>query len=129
MTSTDVRGSLRVLSAVVGASVVVTMGAVTVAYSGNEGDTSTASTNGWAVATLTVTTAPSALETPGASPTFKAIPCPKGRLCHAPANSCRNFDHRWGLAKREPLSAALGTARIIIGSPTTATFSMTSSAL
>ena len=60
-----------------GASVVVTMGAVTVAYSGNEGDTSTASTNGWAVATLTVTTAPSALETPVASPTFKAIPCPK----------------------------------------------------
>jgi hypothetical protein len=34
-----------------------------------------------------------------------------------------------GLAKREPLSAALGTARIIIASPTTATFSMTSSAL
>ena len=62
-----VRGSLRVLSAVVGASVVVTMGAVTVAYSGNEGDPSTASTNGWAVATLTVTTAPSALETPVAA--------------------------------------------------------------
>ena len=72
-----VRGSLRVLSAVVGASVVVTMGAVTVAYSGNEGDASTASPNGWAVATLTVATAPSALETPVATPTFKAIPCPK----------------------------------------------------
>jgi hypothetical protein len=71
-----IRGSLRVLSAVLGASVVVTMGALTVAYAGNEGDTSTASTNDLPP-TLTVTTAPAAPETAFASPTFKAVPCPK----------------------------------------------------
>ena len=42
-----VRGSVKVLSAVIGASVVVAMGAVTVAYPGNEVGASAASPNGW----------------------------------------------------------------------------------
>ena len=42
-----VQGSVRVLSAALGASVVVTMGAATVAYSDYEADASTASANSW----------------------------------------------------------------------------------
>jgi hypothetical protein len=72
-----VRGSLKVLSAVTGASVVVAMGALTVGYQGNEVGTSIASTNGWEQATITRMPSPAAPETSFAIPTFKAIPCAK----------------------------------------------------
>jgi hypothetical protein len=71
------RGSVKVLSAAIGASVVVAMGALTVAYPANEVRTSTASTNGWPVASIARTPPPSVPETPFATPTFTATPCPK----------------------------------------------------
>ena len=72
----SLRGNLRVLSAALGAGVVVTMGALTVAHPAT--DTSTASPKNLPVATSTVPTeAPAALETPFATPTFKAVPCAK----------------------------------------------------
>jgi hypothetical protein len=75
MTPHRVRGSLKTLSAVIGAGVVVTMGAVTFAHAGEDG-VSTASTN-VLPQTLTSTTAPTELATPFASPTYTATPCPK----------------------------------------------------
>jgi hypothetical protein len=71
------RGSVKVLSAVIGTSVVVAMGALTVAYPANEVGTSTASTNGWPAATSTWTPPPSVPETSFATPTFTATLCPK----------------------------------------------------
>jgi hypothetical protein len=71
------RGRVKVLSAVIGASVVVAMGAVTVAYPGNEVGTSTATPNGWPAATITRTPPPSAPHTSFAAPTLTATPCPK----------------------------------------------------
>jgi hypothetical protein len=68
------RGSVKMLSAVLGASV-VTAGAVTVAYQGNEVSTSTASTSGWEAATVTRSTSPAAPETPFAAPPHTATPC------------------------------------------------------
>ncbi len=71
--------SVRVLSAVLGASVVGTMGAATVAYSGYEANASTASAN--SVIEPTITQTPYAPPEPKisffASPPVKAIPCGK----------------------------------------------------
>lgn len=71
------RGRVKVLSAVIGASAVVAMGAVTVAYPVNEVSTSTTSSNGWPAATITRTPPPSAPEKSFATPTLTATPCPK----------------------------------------------------
>jgi hypothetical protein len=76
------RGSVKVLSAVIGASGVVAMGALTVAHSGNDIGASTASTNGWPAATVTRTPPPSAPQTSFAAPPViagqpGAAPCPK----------------------------------------------------
>jgi hypothetical protein len=56
MTFRGLRGSMKVLSGVTGAGVVVTTGAATVAYPGNAVGAGTAGTNGWPVATITRTT-------------------------------------------------------------------------
>jgi hypothetical protein len=68
------RGSVKMLSAVLGASVVVTA-AVTAAYQGNELSTSTASTSGWEAATVTRSASPAAPETSLAAPPHTANPC------------------------------------------------------
>jgi hypothetical protein len=72
-----VTGSVKILSAVIGAGVVVAMGAITVASGADEPDTSTASSNQLQRASVTQTTAPSELATPFASPTYVAHPCAK----------------------------------------------------
>jgi hypothetical protein len=72
-----VRGSVKVLSAVIGASAVVAMGAVTVAYPGNEVSTSATSPKGWPAATVTRTPPASAPQTSFAAPPITATPCPK----------------------------------------------------
>jgi hypothetical protein len=72
-----VRGSVKVLSAVIGASVVVAMGAVTVAYPDNEVGASATSPTGWPAATVTRTPPASAPETSFAAPPITATPCPK----------------------------------------------------
>jgi hypothetical protein len=70
--------SVRVLSAVLGASVVVTMGAATVAYSGYEAAASPASPNSVTEPTITPTPhAPPEPKISFASPTIKGIPCGK----------------------------------------------------
>jgi hypothetical protein len=71
------RGPVKVLSAVIGDSVVIAMGAVTVAYPGNEVGTSATRSNGWPAATITRTPPPSAPHTSFAAPTLTATPCPK----------------------------------------------------
>jgi hypothetical protein len=71
------RGSVKVLSAVVGAGVVVAMGTVTVAYPVNEVSTNTTSSNGWPAATITRAPPPSTPVTSFATPTHTATPCPK----------------------------------------------------
>jgi hypothetical protein len=71
------RGSVKVLSAVLGASVVVTMGAMTVAYQRNEVSASTASENAWTAATVTRSPSPAAPQTSFAAPPFLNGPCPK----------------------------------------------------
>jgi len=71
------RGRVKVLSAVIGASVVVAMGAVTVAYPGNDGGATATSPNGWPAATVTRTPPASAPETSFATPPITATPCPK----------------------------------------------------
>ena len=71
------RGSVKGLSAVLGASVVVTTGAVTVAYQGNEFGTGITSTTGWAAETVTRSPSPAAPETSFATPPVTATPCPK----------------------------------------------------
>jgi hypothetical protein len=68
------RGRARVLSALVGASVVVAMGAVTVAPTFTEASASTPSTHGWTSATVTQTPPQSAPETSLAAPTVTANP-------------------------------------------------------
>jgi hypothetical protein len=73
-----VRGSVKVLSAVIGASVVVAMGAVTAAYRGNDVGASATSPNSWPAATVTRTPPASAPETSFAAPPITAAPCPKG---------------------------------------------------
>lgn len=73
-----VRGSVKVLSAVIGASVVVAMGAVTVAYPGNEVGASAASPNGWRAATVTRTPPASAPQTSFATPPITATHVPRG---------------------------------------------------
>ena len=70
------RGSVKVLSALIGASVVVTMGAATVAYSGYEADASTASANSVIEPTITQTPPPEP-KISFASPPIKGIPCGK----------------------------------------------------
>jgi hypothetical protein len=75
-TPPHVNGRIKALSAVMGAGVVIAMGAITVAY-GHDGDTSVAGVNGLPMAKLTLTTAPTELATPFASPTHTATPCPK----------------------------------------------------
>jgi hypothetical protein len=72
-----VRGSVKALSAVIGASVVVAMGAVTVAYPGNEVGASATSPKGWPVAAVTRTPPASAPQTSFATPPITATPCPK----------------------------------------------------
>ena len=72
-----VRGSVKMLSAVIGASVVVAMGVVTVAYPGNDGGASATSPKGWFAATVTRTPPASAPQTSFAAPPITAIPCPK----------------------------------------------------
>jgi hypothetical protein len=74
--SRRVAGSVKVLAAVGGAGVVVAMGAITIA-NGNEVGASTASTNGWPLAPVTQTTAPTELATSFARPTYTAKPCAK----------------------------------------------------
>jgi len=71
------RGRVKVLSAVIGASVVVAMGAVTVAYPSNQLGTSTARPTGWSAATVTRTPPASAPQTSFAAPPITATPCPK----------------------------------------------------
>jgi hypothetical protein len=71
------RGSVKVLSAVLGAGTVVTAGALTVAYQGNEVGTSNASTSGWEEATVTRSASPPVPETPFATPPHTATPCAK----------------------------------------------------
>jgi hypothetical protein len=71
------RGSVKVLSAVLGAGAVVTAGALTIAYQGNEMGTSTASTSGWERATVTRSASPPAPETSFATPPHTATPCAK----------------------------------------------------
>jgi hypothetical protein len=71
-----VSGTVKALSAVTGAGVFVTMRAMTVACSGHEVDTSTASPDNWAVATIIATPPSAGPETAFAEPTHKAIPCP-----------------------------------------------------
>jgi hypothetical protein len=68
------RGSVKMLSAVLGAGVVVTS-AVTAAYQGNELSTSTASTSGWEQATVTRSPSPATPETSFAAPPHTANPC------------------------------------------------------
>jgi hypothetical protein len=69
---------VKVLSALIGASVVVTMGAATVAYSGYEADASTASANSVIEPTITQTPPPPPEpKISFASPPVKAIPCGK----------------------------------------------------
>lgn len=70
------RRRAKTLSAALAASAVVTMGALTVAFSSIAGNTITSSGNGFPAATQTITTAPSAPATPFASPTQTATPCP-----------------------------------------------------
>jgi hypothetical protein len=72
-----IHGSVKMLSAVIGASVVVAMGAVTVAYPGNDVGASATSPNGWPAATVTRTPPASAPETSFATPPITATPCPK----------------------------------------------------
>jgi hypothetical protein len=72
-----VRGRVKMLSAVIGGSVVITMGAVTVAYPGTEVDTDATRSNGWPAATITRTPPASVPETSFATPTVTATPCPK----------------------------------------------------
>jgi hypothetical protein len=67
-------GRVQVLSALVGVSVVVAMGAVTVASSGPEARASTTNTNGWPAATITPMPPASAPETSLAVPTITANP-------------------------------------------------------
>jgi hypothetical protein len=55
MTFRRLRGSMKVLSGVTGAGVVVTTGAATVAHTGNAVGASTAGTNAWPVATISPT--------------------------------------------------------------------------
>jgi hypothetical protein len=71
----SLRASVKVVSAVIGASVVVAMGALTIAYSGTE--VGTAGPNGWSAETIGRTPPPTAPETSFATPTFTATPCPK----------------------------------------------------
>jgi hypothetical protein len=71
------RAGVKVLSAVIGASVVVAMGAVTVAYPGNDVGASATSSNGWPAATITRTPPASAPETSFAASPITATPCPK----------------------------------------------------
>jgi len=73
------------LSAAVGASVVVAMGAVTVAYPSNQLGTSTARPTGWPAATVTRTPPPSAPQTSFATPTLTATPCPKRATLPCPS--------------------------------------------
>lgn len=68
------RGRVKVLSALVGASVVVAMGAVTAAPSGPEAHANTTSTNGWSAATITQTRPSAAPQTSLAAPTVTANP-------------------------------------------------------
>jgi hypothetical protein len=72
-----VTGSVKMLAAVIGAGVVVAMGAITVASGAHEPGTSTASSHDLPMASVTLTTAPTALATPFASPTHTASLCAK----------------------------------------------------
>jgi hypothetical protein len=72
-----VAGSVKVLAAVIGAGIVVAMGAITIGYGDDGVGTSTASTNGLPVASVTLSTAPTELATSFARPTYTAHPCPK----------------------------------------------------
>jgi len=73
------------LSAAVGASVVVAIGAVTVAYPGDQVGTSTARPTGWAAATVTRTPPASAPQTSFATPPVTANPCPKRATLACPS--------------------------------------------
>jgi hypothetical protein len=70
------RGGVKVLSAVIGASV-VGMGTITVAYPGTEVGASATSPKGWPAATVTRTPPASAPQTSFAAPPITATPCPK----------------------------------------------------
>jgi hypothetical protein len=75
--SRDVIGSMKVLSAAIGAIVGVTIGTISAAGWGAEAATGTASNGHLPLAPVTVSTAPTELATPSASPTYTATPCPK----------------------------------------------------
>jgi hypothetical protein len=71
------RGRVKVLSAVIGGSVVIAMGAVTFAYPGDEVGASATSPEGWPAATVTRTPPASAPQTSFATPPISATPCPR----------------------------------------------------
>lgn len=68
-------GSIKLMSAVMGASVVVVMGVISLGSGSGEASISVALSDG--SANVTATTAPKGLATPFASPTHIATPCPK----------------------------------------------------
>ena len=80
------RGSAKVLSALIGASVVLTMGAATVAYSANEANASTASANSVIEPKITPSTPRSEPKIAFASPPVKASHVRNGRPIPAQAN-------------------------------------------
>jgi hypothetical protein len=71
-----VAGSVKVLAAVIGAGVVVAMGAITIANGDDAVATTTASTNGFPLS-VRPTPAPTELATSFARPTYTATPCAK----------------------------------------------------
>ncbi|WP_353363228.1 hypothetical protein [Mycobacterium sp.] len=79
------RGSLKMLSAAIGASVLVAMGAVTVAYPGDEVGASATGPKGWPSATVTRTPPASAPQTSFATPPVTATPCPKRATLPCPS--------------------------------------------
>jgi hypothetical protein len=70
-------GSVKVLAAVIGAGIVVTMGAITIAHGDDEVTTKTASINGLPLPSVKPTAAPTELATSFARPTYTATPCAK----------------------------------------------------
>jgi hypothetical protein len=73
------------LSAAVGASVVVAIGAVTVAYPGDQVGASATGPKGWSSATVTRTPPASAPQTSFATPPVTANPCPKRATLACPS--------------------------------------------
>lgn len=70
-------GNVKMLSAVAGAGVVMTMGVLTAATEHTQSGVSASVQGGVPMATVTKSSAPSELVTPFASPTYTATPCAK----------------------------------------------------